>query len=129
MTGQQLKDAIKARGYTLKQFAEILAVAYPTLRLALSGQQPLTEPLKRHIILALKARNTLHPDAGYIPAGGTTVIPVTLPLSLPTEILSAIDKNAESEGISPDEYIESLCVQFAKQVARGIIQARIISGE
>ena len=55
MTNEEIKAAIKARGYTIKAFAEKMAVAYKTLLQALNGQQPLTATLKNHILLALQA--------------------------------------------------------------------------
>lgn len=55
MTNEEIKAAIKARGYTIKSFAASLDVAYSTLVQALSGNQPLTATLKNHILLALQA--------------------------------------------------------------------------
>ena len=55
MTNEEIKAAIKARGYTIKSFAASLDVAYSTLVQALSGNQPLTAALKNHILLALQA--------------------------------------------------------------------------
>ena len=55
MTNEEIKAAIKARGYTIKAFAEKMSVPYGTLRLALSGNRPLTDTLKNHILLALQA--------------------------------------------------------------------------
>ena len=55
MTHEEIKAAIKARGYTIKSFAEKMGVPYSTLRLALSGYRPLTGTLKGHILLALQA--------------------------------------------------------------------------
>lgn len=55
MTNDEIKAAIKARGYTIKSFAASLDVAYSTLVQALSGNQPLTAALKNHILLALQA--------------------------------------------------------------------------
>ena len=55
MTNEEIKAAIKARGYTIKSFAASLDVAYSTLVQALSGKQPLTATLKNHILLALQA--------------------------------------------------------------------------
>lgn len=55
MTNEEIKAAIKAHGYTIKAFAEKMSVPYGTLRLALSGNRPLTDTLKNHILLALQA--------------------------------------------------------------------------
>ena len=132
MTNEQIKAAINARCYTIKAFAEILGVSYESLRQALSGRKPLTEQLRRHIMLALKETG-YKPGLVYYPAIQNGIksdpIPLTLPLSLPAEILPVIDAAAASQGISSEEYIENICVQFAKQVARGINQARIIFNE
>ena len=56
MNREQIKAAIKAKGYTIKAFAEILGIAYDTLRRVLSGNKPLTEQLRRHIMLALQRK-------------------------------------------------------------------------
>ena len=132
MTNAQLKAAIKANGYTLKEFAEVLGVAYVTLRKSLSDSKPVSEQLRRHIMLALKDRG-FNPQAVYHPAINNGVVPEPIPftpsLTIPAEILPILDKAAEQQGISFEEYIENACILFAKQMARGIINGRIIRGE
>lgn len=55
MTNEEIKQAIKARGYTIKAFSAKMDVAYKTLLQALNGKQPLTATLKNHILLALSS--------------------------------------------------------------------------
>lgn len=54
MNAEEIKQEIKKQGYSLATFAEKIEVGYTTLRLALSGKQPLTASLKNHIMLALR---------------------------------------------------------------------------
>lgn len=115
MTNQELKAAIKAKGYTIKAFAEVLGVAYGSLRHVLSGTKPLTEQLRRHIMLALQAS----PDA----ASGERV-PVPVSLSLPSEVWQGIDAAAEKAGMTPERYTAQLCQQLAKNIATGLIPGR-----
>ncbi|MBQ3217746.1 MAG: hypothetical protein IJB33_02610 [Akkermansia sp.] len=116
MTNEELKAAIKAKGYTLKAFAEVLGVAYATLRLALSGKQPLTEQLKRHIMLALQVS----------PQQDGQRVPVPVSLALPVEIWQGIDAAAEKAGMTPERYTAQLCQQLAKNIATGLIIGREI---
>lgn len=114
VNNEQIKAAIKAKGYTIKAFAEILGVAYTTLRLALAGSKPLTEQLRRHIMLALQST----------PAGDSHRVPVELPLSLPGEIWQAIDKAATAQGISSEQYTAELVQRLAKDITAGLVQSR-----
>lgn len=115
VTNEQLKAAIKAKGYTIKAFAEVLSVSYDSLRQSLSGAKPLTEQLRRHILLALQAS----PDA----ARGERV-PVPVALSLPPEVWQGIDAAAAARGISSEKYTQQLCQQLAKNIATGLILGR-----
>lgn len=120
MTNEELKAAIKAKGYTLKAFAEVLGIAYDTLRRVLSGNKPLTEQLRRHIMLALQVA----------PAADGRRVPLSL--ALPVEIWQGIDAAAEKAGMTPERYTQQLCQQLAKNVAAGLIVHRPqpdISGE
>lgn len=114
MTNQELKAAIKAKGYTLKAFAEVLGVAYTTLRQVLSGTKPLTEQLRRHIMLALQVS----------PQQDGQRVPVPLSLSLPSEVWQGIDAAAEKAGMTPERYTAQLCQQLAKNIAQGLILGR-----
>lgn len=114
MTNQELKAAIKAKGYTLKAFAEVLGVAYTTLRQVLSGTKPLTEQLKRHIMLALQVS----------PQQDGQRVPVPVSLALPVEIWQGIDAAAEKAGMTPERYTAQLCQQLAKNIATGLILGR-----
>lgn len=111
---EEIKNAIKEKGYTVKAFAEILGVAYGTLRHILAGRQSLTEQLRRHIMLALQST----------PAGESHRVPVSVPLSLPVEIWQAIDKAASEQGISSEQYTAELVQRLAKDITSGLIQAR-----
>ena len=108
MTNEQIKDAIKAKGYTLKAFAEVLGVACDTLRRALNGKQPLTEQLRRHILLALHAPTEEQRGC----------------LTLPEKVWAAIDELASEQGISPERCTENICKQFAQGVAQELIKNR-----
>lgn len=131
MTNKDLKEAIRANGYTIKAFAEILGVEYGTLRKALAKSKPVSEQLKRHIMLALKDKG-FNPLSIYKPGIKDGVIPEPIPftpsLTIPSEILPILDKAAEQQEISFEEYIENACILFAKQMARGIVKGRIIRG-
>lgn len=72
MTREELKAEILARGYTLKSFAAKICVAYDTLRLALSGRQPLTATLQNHIEMALQLDSGKSSPAPAAPAAGGT---------------------------------------------------------
>lgn len=112
MTNEELKAAIKAKGYTLKAFADVLGVAYTTLRQVLAGSKPLTEQLRRHIMLALQVA----------PAADGRRVPLSL--SLPSEVWQGIDAAAEKAGMTPERYTQQLCQQLAKDVAAGLILHR-----
>lgn len=114
MNIEQIKIAIKEKGYTIKAFAEVLGVAYGTLRHILAGRQPLTEQMRRHIMLALQST----------PAGDSHRVPVDIPLYLPEEIWQAIDKAASGQGISSERYTAELVQRLAKDITAGLIQAR-----
>lgn len=120
MTIEDIKAAIRAKGYTLKAFAVILGVAYDTLRRVLSGNKPLTEQLRRHILLALQS-DTPAPDG--------QAVPVDIPLSLPGEIWQAIDKAASAQGISSERYTSELIQRLAKDITAGLILSRHRSGK
>ena len=111
---EEIKIAIKKKGYTVKAFAEVLGVAYGTLRHILAGRQSLTEQLRRHIMLALQST----------PAGDSHRLPVDIPLSLPEEIWQAIDKAASGQGISSEQYTAELVQRLAKDISAGLIQSR-----
>lgn len=115
MTNEELKAAIKAKGYTLKAFAEVLGVSYDAFRQSLASSKPLTEQLRRHIMLALQ----VSPDA----ARGERV-PVPVALSLPPEVWQGIDAAAEARGISSEKYTAQLCQQLARNIAQGLILGR-----
>ncbi len=114
VTNEQLKAAIKAKGYTIKAFAEVLGIAYDTLRRVLSGNKPLTEQLRRHIMLALQVS----------PQQDGQRVPVPLSLSLPSEVWQGIDAAAEKAGMTPERYTAQLCQQLAKNIATGLILGR-----
>ncbi len=120
VNNEAIKASIKARGYTLKAFAEVLGVAYGTLRRALAGNQPLTEQLRRHILLALQSDT---------PAPEGQAVPVDIPLSLPGEIWQAIDKAASAQGISSERYTSELVQRLAKDITAGLILSRHRSGK
>lgn len=120
MTNEAIKAAIRAKGYTIKAFAEVLGVAYDTLRRVLSGNKPLTEQLRRHILLALQSST---------PAPEGQAVPVSIPLSLPVEIWQAIDKASAAQGISPERYTSELVQRLAKDITAGLLHARTISGK
>ena len=115
MTNEDIKAAIRAKGYTIKAFAEVLGVAYGTLRRALAGNQPLTEQLRRHILLALQSST---------PAPEGQLVPVNIPLSLPVEIWQAIDKAAAAQGLSSERYTAELVQRLARDITAGLIQSR-----
>ena len=107
MTNEQIKDAIKAKGYTLKAFSDILGVAYVTLRTSLSGSRTLSEQLRRHIMLALQVPNQERRG-----------------ITLPEKVWSAIDEIAAEQGISTERCTENICKQFAQGVAQELIKNR-----
>lgn len=111
---EQIKVAIKEKGYTIKAFAEVLGVSYVSLRQALAGSKPLTEQLRRHIMLALQST----------PAGESHRVPVSVPLSLPVEIWETIDKAASEQGISSERYTAELVQRLARDITAGLIQSR-----
>lgn len=118
MTNADIKAAIRAKGYTIKAFSEVLGVSYGALRQSLSGVKPLTEQLRRHILLALQSST---------PAPEGQPVPVNIPLSLPPELWQAIDKGAAAQGISPERYTSQLVHRLAKDITAGLLQARAIS--
>lgn len=69
MTREELKQAIIAQGYTLKDFAAKIKVSYGTLRHALNGTHALTPAMQNHILLALGLA-----EEGERPASGALVI-------------------------------------------------------
>ena len=115
VNNEAIKAAIKARGYTLKAFADVLGVSYGAFRQSLSGVKPLTEQLRRHIMLALQAST---------PAPSGQGVPVSVPLSLPVEVWQAIDAAAASQGISAEKYTGQVLQQLAKAITAGLIQSR-----
>lgn len=112
MNREQIKAAIKAKGYTIKAFAEILGIAYDTLRRVLSGNKPLTEQLRRHILLALQSDTPQQPGT---PAAGVT---------LPPEMWNAIDTAAENAGTTPEKYTARLLQDLAKDISHALIIGR-----
>ena len=114
MTNEELKAAIKAKGYTLKAFAEVLGVSYDAFRQSLASSKPLTEQLRRHIMLALQVA----------PAADGERAPFPLTLSLPVDIWQGIDAAAEKAGMTPERYTQQLCQQLAKNIATGLILHR-----
>lgn len=120
MTNEDIKAAIRAKGYTLKAFAEVLGVSYGAFRQSLSGVKPLTEQLRRHILLALQSET---------PAPEGQAVPVDIPLSLPGEIWQAIDKAASAQGISSERYTSELIQRLAKDITAGLILSRHRSGK
>ena len=120
MTNEDIKAAIRAKGYTLKAFAEVLGVSYGAFRQSLSGVKPLTEQLRRHILLALQSDT---------PAPEGQAVPVDIPLSLPGEIWQAIDKAASAQGISSERYTSELIQRLAKDITAGLILSRHRSGK
>ena len=113
MTNEAIKAAIKAKGYTLKAFAEVLGVSYDALRQSLAGTKPLTEQLRRHILLAL-ASDTPIPEGQRMPA----------PLALPDEIWQAIDTAAAGQGINSEKYTTALVNRLARDISAGLISSR-----
>lgn len=120
MTNEDIKATIRAKGYTLKAFAEVLGVSYGAFRQSLSGVKPLTEQLRRHILLALQSDT---------PAPEGQAVPVDIPLSLPGEIWQAIDKAASAQGISAERYTSELVQRLAKDITAGLILSRHRSGK
>ena len=120
MTNEDIKAAIRAKGYTLKAFAEVLGVSHGAFRQSLSGVKPLTEQLRRHILLALQSDT---------PAPEGRAVPVDIPLSLPGEIWQAIDKAASAQGISSERYTSELVQRLAKDITAGLILSRHRSGK
>ena len=120
MTNEDIKAAIRAKGYTLKAFAEVLGVSYGAFRQSLSGVKPLTVQLRRHILLALQSDT---------PAPEGKAVPVSIPLSLPGEIWQAIDKASAAQGISSERYTSELVQRLAKDITAGLLHARTISGK
>ena len=114
MTNEQLKAAIKAKGYTLKAFAGVLGISYDALRKALAGTNVLTEQLRRHIMLALAAEAPIPSGKGKASAS----------LALPDEIWQAIDTAAAGQGISSEKYTNELVQRLARGISAGIISTR-----
>jgi len=112
MTNEQIKAAIKAKGYTLKAFADVLGIAYGTLLNILAGRKPLTEQLRRHIMLALQS------DAPQQPGTHTARV------SLPPEIWHAIDTAAQNAGTTPEKYTARLVQDLAKDITASLILTR-----
>lgn len=73
-TAEKLKAEILARGYTLKEFAGKMRVAYGTLVNTLNGHSPLTPALQNHIEMALQLDNgkATPPPAPAAPPAGIT---------------------------------------------------------
>ncbi|MBE6418902.1 MAG: hypothetical protein E7031_02100 [Akkermansiaceae bacterium] len=118
MTEKQIKAAIHAKGYTLKAFAEILGVAYETLRKGLSGAKPLTEQLRRHILLALQTTPANGDVRTSYPLGAESGF------SLPPRIWHALDAEATAQGITTAEYTRYLVMTIANQIVDDIITHR-----
>lgn len=114
MNNEQIKAAIKAKGYTLKAFADVLGIAYGTLLNILAGRKPLTEQLRRHIMLALQTPQNA-PGVPGASGGG---------ISLPDEVWQGIDAAANAQGISSDKLARKLCKDIAENVAEQIICGR-----
>lgn len=53
MTNDEISEAIKKKGLSVRCFARMLGVGYCTLRLALKGQRPMSLALRRHSSLLL----------------------------------------------------------------------------
>ncbi len=112
MNNEQIKAAIKAKGYTLKAFAEVLGVSYDAFRQSLASSKPLTEQLRRHILLALQSDTPQQPGT---PAAGVT---------LPPEMWNAIDTAAENAGTTPEKYTARLMQDLAKDISHALIIGR-----
>lgn len=112
MTNEQIRVAIKAKGYTIKAFAGILGLAYGTLQRILAGRKPMTEQLRRHILLALQSDTPQQPGT---PAAGVT---------LPPEMWNAIDTAAENAGTTPEKYTARLMQDLAKDISHALIIGR-----
>lgn len=112
MTNEQIKLAIKAKGYTIKAFAEVLGIAYGSLVNILSGRKPLTEQLRRHIMLALQSGAPQQP--------GTHTARVTLP----PEIWHAIDTAAQNAGTTPEKYTARLVQGIAQDITASLLLTR-----
>ena len=112
MTNEQIKAAIKAKGYTLKAFADVLGVSYDAFRQSLASSKPLTEQLRRHIMLALQS------DAPQQPGTHTARV------SLPPEIWHAIDTAAQNAGTTPEKYTARLVQDLAKDITASLILTR-----
>lgn len=95
----KLKAEIIARGYTLKQFAAKMSVAYDTLRLALSGKNPLTPSLQNHIEMALKLDDKPAAPAQEAPAGmtkeGIIIYKIEIPAGKVSELCAGLNTDEE----------------------------------
>ena len=118
MTPAQIKRAIKEKGYTIKAFAEVLGVSYDNLRKVLSGVNPLSEQLRRHIMLALQV-TPANDYIRFIAPGGSVS-----GFTLPRRIWHAIDAEATAKGITTAEYTRQLVISIANEIVDSIILHR-----
>ncbi len=118
MTPAQIKRAINGKGYTIKAFAEVLGVSYDNLRKVLSGVHPLSEQLRRHIMLALQVTPANGNARFGCPTGYNSG------LILPPRIWHAIDAEATAKGITSAEYTRQLVISLANEIVDSIIMHR-----
>ena len=113
-----IKRLISGKGYTIKAFAELLGVSYDSFRKILSGKNPLTEQMRRHIMLALQVT----PANGYMrfiaPGGSESGF------TLPRRIWHAIEAEATEQGMTTAEYTRQLVITLANAVVDSIILHR-----
>lgn len=118
MTPDKIKAAIDNKGYTIKEFSEILGVSYDNLRKVLSGNKPLTKQLSRHIMLALQIQPYNPNWRAVSPVGQESGF------ALPPRIWYAIEEEATARGITTAEYVQNLIIGLAKKIAEHIILYR-----
>lgn len=113
-----IKLLIQGKGYTIKQFADILGVSYDSFRKILKGKNPLTEQLLRHIMLALQVTPANELLRFHAPVGFFS------PFSLSPRIWRAIEEEATAKGIPTGEYIRQLAISLANEFVDSIIGHR-----
>lgn len=113
-----IKRLINEKGYTITDFAEILGVSYDSLRKVLSGYNPLTEQMRRHIMLALQVTPANENMRFIAPRGRESGF------TLPRRIWHAIDAEATAKGITTAEYTRQLVITLANEIVDSIILHR-----
>lgn len=113
-----IKRLIAGKGYTIRAFAEILGVSYDSFRKILSGKNPLTEQLHRHIMLALQVTPANGAMRFFAPVGSESGF------SLPRRVWDALDEEATVKGITTAEYTRQLVMSLASEIVDSIILHR-----